>query len=271
MLPLLKWPGGKRWFTARYTGILPTQFDRYIEPFLGSGAVYFELQPARAILGDINAELIAVYNGIKKSWPAVLRHLRRHQRKHSDRHYYAVRDSDISDPIERAARLIYLNRTCFNGIYRVNHAGRFNVPIGTKKSVLFDTDDFKAMARLLAKAQIRKADFEVLVNESRRGDLVFADPPYTVRHNNNAFVKYNEKLFSWNDQVRLAGALERARRRGVQIVATNANHASVRALYRGRGFQLTTVSRFSSISAAVDSRKQYEEVVIVGNVKGAFT
>lgn len=267
MQPFLKWPGGKRWFVSAHADLLPKNFGRYFEPFLGGGAVYFQLKPSCATLGDVNPDLVAVYKSIKKNWPAVVKHLRAHQREHCKRYYYKVRRSCPANPIERAARLIYLNRTCFNGIYRVNRDGDFNVPKGTKKAVLLDTDDFKNVARLLSKARIQHADFGKLISQAERGDFVFADPPYTVRHNNNAFVKYNETLFSWADQERLATALTNARKRGVKIVATNANHKSIRDLYKGKGFQLLAVSRYSSISAAPDSRKQYDELVILGNVE----
>jgi DNA adenine methylase len=268
MTPVLKWPGGKRWFVAKHAELLPKRFKRYIEPFLGSGAVFFRLQPERATLGDINPELIAVYRGIKKDWKGLRSLLCRHQRQHSDRYYYKVRDVQASSAVEKAARLIYLNRTCFNGIYRVNREGRFNVPRGTKDKVLLPTDDFEAVARLLTRAKLCVSDFEPLIDEAERGDLVFADPPYTVRHNNNAFVKYNENLFSWHDQMRLAAALIRAHSRGVHVVATNANHNSVRALYSNNGFTLTAVSRFSPISANSERRKQFEELVVLGYGKG---
>jgi len=143
--------------------------------------------------------------------------------------------------------------------------GRFNVPKGTKNAVLYDNDDFKVIAQALSNADIRVSDFELLTEEARKDDLIFADPPYTVRHNLNGFVKYNETLFSWDDQVRLADALTRARNRGAKIVSTNANHSSVRELYRARGFTLKTVSRFSPISADPESRTQFEELVILAN------
>lgn len=267
MQPFLKWPGGKRWFVSAHFDLLPKEFGRYFEPFLGSGAVYFQLKPTRATLGDLNPELIAVYRSIKQDWAAVESLLRTHQRAHCKRYYYEVRQSRPTDRTERAARLIYLNRTCFNGIYRVNRSGAFNVPIGTKQAVMLDSDDFEAAAKLLAKARIEQADFAKLISQAGRGDFVFADPPYTVRHNNNAFVKYNETLFSWDDQERLARALTSAKKRGVKIVATNANHASLRKLYEGSGFRFRTVSRYSSISASAESRKQYDELVILGNVE----
>jgi DNA adenine methylase len=269
VLPFLKWPGGKRWLTLKHAGFFPTEYCRYIEPFLGSGAVFFFLEPNRAILGDLNQDLITVYRGIQTDWRKLQRLLQKHAQKHGKRYYYRIRKADPKDPIERAARLIYLNRTCFNGIYRVNLEGRFNVPKGTKDTVLFPTDDFQSVARLLSHAELREAqDFESIVDEARKGDFLFVDPPYTVRHNNNAFIKYNENLFSWDDQVRLAEALGRARKRGAKIVATNANHQSVQKLYRDKGFYLNTVSRFSPISASPDSRKQFEELIISANTKG---
>jgi DNA adenine methylase len=262
MNPFLKWPGGKRWFIANYVDLLPKRFNRYIEPFLGSGSVFFFLQPRQALLGDINADLIATYNGIKEDPVALESLLQKHHESHSKRHYYKVRHLEPIDPIERAARLIYLNRTCFNGIYRVNLQGKFNVPMGTKDSVVLGTDDFEQVASVLANAEIRVSDFKNLIEEAIQDDLIFADPPYTVRHNLNGFIKYNETLFSWDDQLRLADALARARDRGAKIVSTNANHASVRGLYEDRDFTLKIVSRFSSISAKSTSRRPFEELVI---------
>ena len=260
--PFLKWAGGKRWFVHRHVDLLPKTFNRYIEPFLGGGSVFFHLQPANSLLGDTNPELVAAYLGIKQKWKSVVRSLQYHNRMHSNDHYYAVRDKRPREIVSRASRMIYLNRTCFNGIYRVNLQGEFNVPRGTKDSVLLDTDRFDTMSRLLEGADIRVADFEVLINEAKAGDFVFADPPYTVRHNFNGFVKYNEKLFSWQDQERLAEALIRAKSRGVHILSTNANHSSIRELYDDYGFNLITTSRFSSISASSEHRKQFDELII---------
>lgn len=262
LTPFLKWPGGKRWLTQAHSHLLAVPYRRYIEPFLGSGSVFFALAPADAILSDANAELIDTYRAIR-SRPHVLRQcLEAHATAHSDEYYYKVRASQPSGLVERAARMIYLNRTCFNGIYRVNLSGMFNVPRGTKDSVILETDDFPQLSKALKGAELRCGDFEAVIDEARRGDLVFADPPYTVRHNTNGFVKYNEKLFSWDDQERLAATLARAFKRGATIVATNANHASVRDLYTKHGFQHFPVSRFSSMSSKGSTRGQYEELVI---------
>lgn len=266
--PFLKWPGGKRWFVQKHAALLPQTFNRYIEPFLGGGSVFFHLQPQKSLLGDTNPDVITAYKSIKEDWSALIRSLQHHQRKHSDDHYYSVRQCIPKEVVQRASRMIYLNRTCFNGIYRVNLRGEFNVPRGTKDAVILDSDEFETVARLLKSADIRLADFEVLIDEAVVGDLVFADPPYTVRHNLNGFVKYNEKLFSWQDQERLAAALTKAKDRGVQVVSTNANHKSIRDLYRNEGFRLITTSRFSSISASAESRKQFEELIVLSCPKG---
>jgi len=262
MTPFLKWPGGKRWFVANHPALLPSVFNRYIEPFLGGGSVFFYLKPPQSILSDLNPELIATYEAIRDGWEALKGRLLSHQSNHGGDYYYAVRESKPRLPVTKAARMIYLNRTCFNGIYRVNLDGKFNVPKGTKDAVVLETDDFEGAATLLANAELRTSDFEPVIDQAHENDLIFADPPYTVRHNVNGFLKYNEQLFSWNDQVRLADALARARTRGAKIVSTNANHDSVRRLYRERGFALKAVSRYSSISADPKSRKQFEELVI---------
>ena len=263
MTPFLKWPGGKRWFVSKHSKLLPSKFNRYIEPFLGSGSLFFYLKPKRAILGDINADLTATYRGLKNNWFEVERLLEKHEENHCGAYYYLIRSSKPRTDAARAARLIYLNRTCFNGIHRVNRDGCFNVPMGTKDSIIFDGDDFRRVSRLLEGIRIQTSDFEELINQGVENDLIFADPPYTVRHNVNGFIKYNEKLFSWKDQIRLAAALTRARERGVKIVSTNANNLFVRQLYVDNGFDVRTVSRFSSISADPTSRKQFEELVIL--------
>lgn len=234
---------------------------------MGSGSVFFHLKPKQAVLGDINADLVAAYQSIKDDWVEVERLLETHEEKHGEAYYYLIRDTEPRKDIKRAARLIYLNRTCFNGIHRVNLEGIFNVPKGTKNSVLFDTDNFEEVSKLLAHVEIHASDFEAIIDVAKKNDFVFADPPYTVRHNVNGFIKYNEKLFSWKDQIRLADALTRARKREAKILSTNANNHSIRKLYEERGFTTKTVSRFSSISADPQSRKRFEELVIFSNLK----
>lgn len=266
--PFLKWAGGKRWLVEHHPNIFPAFSGKYIEPFLGGGSVFFHLTPDRAVLSDTNAELIDTYVAIRDDWQNVLDLLRHHAKKHSDVYYYTVRSSRPKSLEEKAARFIYLNRTCFNGIYRVNRKGQFNVPRGTRNSVIFEKDNFEELSGLLKNAELKACDFEDVIDSASAGDLVFADPPYTVRHNNNSFIKYNEKLFSWDDQIRLASCLRRAAERDALIIATNAYNQSVIELYQG-WFQLRSIYRKSLISADRTFRGRYEELLIMGNVEYA--
>lgn len=259
--PFLKWAGGKRWLVNHRPNLFNTNFKRYIEPFLGSGAVFFHLQPANAILCDQNPSLIETYNAIKGDWARVLRELRKHQRSHSRAHYYAVRETKYRSRYTRAAQFIYLNRTCWNGLYRVNLSGEFNVPIGTKSNVLLDTDDFQRVSDLLSNSDLKVRDFEKTIDLAKSGDLIFADPPYTVKHNLNGFIKYNERLFGWDDQIRLHHALCHAQKRGARIILTNADHSSIRKLYK-KHFCLESVSRKSVLSGDKNYRGEVRELII---------
>lgn len=260
--PFLKWAGGKRWFVEQYANLLQIEYNRYIEPFLGSGAVFFHLMPKTAILSDSNKELINTYKAIKKNWPLVYRYLKEHHKRHSKKYFYTLRKSTTRSVESAAARFIYLNRTCWNGLYRVNRSGAFNVPIGTRTSVIFENDDFEQISEYLKNAKLYSCDFEKIIDMAGKNDLVFVDPPYTVSHNNNSFIKYNEKLFSWNDQERLCKALERAKTRGVKIIGTNACHEKIKNLYKN-SFILKTVARNSLISGKKDARGTFEELIIL--------
>ena len=260
LTPFLKWAGGKRWFVANHAKFFPESYDRYVEPFLGSGAVYFYLQPKRALLSDLNLELISSYRAIRDHWSLVSDALAQHQANHSDEHYYRVRSAPVEDEIGAAARFIYLNRTCWNGLYRVNRQGEFNVPRGTKNAVLLESDNFQATSRKLRGASLKCVDFEESIDSARKYDFLFVDPPYTVKHNHNGFLKYNDKIFSWEDQVRLRESLFRAKERGAFIVMTNANHESVRELYRG--FVRRSLTRQSVLSGNVSGRCETEELLV---------
>lgn len=259
--PFLKWAGGKRWLVRKHCHLFPSAFSRYIEPFLGSGALFFALKPRRALLSDSNAELVNAYLAIRDDWEGVASRLARHQRLHSKPHYYSVRAQRPTHLTAQAARLIYLNRTCWNGLYRVNQQGVFNVPIGTRSSVLREEDNFAGVSKVLNRAEIRASDFGKSLQRARRGDFIYADPPYTVKHNMNGFVRYNERIFSWADQERLAHMLLAAKRRGAIILATNANHRSIRDLYRPH-FHLTTVPRVSQLAADTTARGIADELII---------
>lgn len=259
-IPFLKWAGGKRWLASSYSDLLPTSYNRYYEAFLGGGAVFFSMQPKLATLSDINEELIECYSVLRDDWQNVVERLHYHQLHHSKDHYYIVRNSKPRSLTNRAARFIYLNRTCWNGLYRVNLKGEFNVPVGTKTNVLMESDNFEDLSALLRNAELLVADFENVIDKASDGDFIFADPPYTVRHNHNGFVKYNEKIFRWEDQIRLRDCLVRAKKRGCLVLLTNANHPSVIELYEN-DFQLFSLSRSSVIAADSNNRGLYEELV----------
>lgn len=259
VIPFLKWAGGKRWLTYRIAGITPK--GRYFEPFLGSAAMFFHSAPSSAVLSDCNRDLIGTYQALQADHMEVFKHLAEHAKRHSKEYYYELRDRSCRNQFTRAAKFIYLNRTCWNGLYRVNKQGSFNVPKGTKDSVLLDDDAFELVAARLQNAELACADFEDQINKAEAGDFIFADPPYTVRHQYNGFVKYNETLFSWDDQVRLRDALRRAKQRGAEILLTNADHESIRSIYAD-GFEISEAQRYSAISGIKKSRGTYAELLI---------
>lgn len=262
--PFLKWAGGKRWFVSQYDRFIPKKYNRYLEPFLGSGAVFFHLRPRDAILGDCNKDLIATYTALNKNWELVYRYLKNHQKNHSKEYYYQIRNANIRSEASQAARFIYLNRTCWNGLYRVNKKGLFNVPIGTRSTVLLESDNFNEISKLLDFAKLYNSDFEIIIDKAKQDDLLFIDPPYTVRHNHNAFIKYNEILFSWQDQIRLFKSLKKASDRGAIIVATNAYHDCIMKLYKN-DFLISQLSRSSGISSDKTTRGRFEELLILSS------
>lgn len=250
---------------SKYQQIFPGEYNIYIEPFLGGGSAFFHLAPEQAIIADVNAELINTYRVMERN-PAQLRALlEMHQENHSPEYYYQIRDSEHNETIAKAAKFLYLNRTCFNGMYRVNKLGQFNVPIGTKQHFVYDVNRFEEYAKILHNTHIRKQDFVDTIRCANEGDLVFADPPYTIAHNQNSFIKYNEKLFSWKDQQRLLGALIRARGRGANVIATNACFPELRQMYETNHFYTQELSRYSSISGIADGRCRQSELLISSN------
>ncbi|WP_081035929.1 DNA adenine methylase [Rhodobacter capsulatus] len=265
--PFLKWAGGKRWIISRHDFTLPSFSGKYFEPFLGGAAIFFHLSPKSAVLSDVNPRLIDTYKALKEDWAAVYDILKRHQQMHSKDHYYATRSNWSSDIFERAAQFIYLNRTCWNGLYRENLKGEFNVPMGSKDWVISEDDDFASIGAALKYADIKCADFEGVIDDSSEGDLVFVDPPYTTAHNMNGFVKYNESIFTWEDQVRLRDSIVRAVERGAKVVMTNADHSSLRQIYEGVGV-CKSVARASVISGASSGRGKTTELLLSVGPRG---
>lgn len=261
MEPFLKWAGGKRWMITKSKGLFPENINRYFEPFLGGGAIFFHLQPNEGQLSDINNDLINSYQIIKEDWRNLYDVLTHYNALHSSTFYYDIRSSKPETRLLQAARFIYLNRTCWNGLYRVNKNGSFNVPIGTKTNVIMDNDNFQKLSDLLQNIDILSCDFETTINRAELGDFVFVDPPYTVKHNLNGFIKYNETLFSWDDQIRLRDSIIRAVNRGVQVLVLNADHASIKELYENMG-EFSILNRASVIAGNSSARGIYSELAI---------
>ncbi|WP_320165335.1 Dam family site-specific DNA-(adenine-N6)-methyltransferase [uncultured Trichococcus sp.] len=262
MEPFLKWPGGKRWLTKKCPQIFSLKTNTYIEPFVGGGSVYFFLEHQNAIISDLNRDLIKTYQALAKDPNKILERLMDHQLNHCSDYFYKIRSIKYSDSFDLAARFIYLNRTAFNGMYRVNQSGQFNVPIGTKTKIDYDFERFSDYSNLLKTASIRNEDFVKSICRAGSGDFIFADPPYTVSHNNNGFIQYNEKLFSWEDQIRLLSALTKAVNRGADVITTNAAFPELKMLYEDRGFYVYTISRYSSISGNNKGRNVQNEYII---------
>jgi DNA adenine methylase len=263
MQPFLKWAGGKRWLFKNGDFCLPEINQNYIEPFLGGGAVFFHLQPQNALLSDANGRLIELYQVIRDDHLSFKDLLADHAQGHSKEYYYETRQTKFETKLERAAQFMYLNRTCWNGLYRENKKGQFNVPIGTKDAVLLPNDDFKGWSKALRGKQLKCQDFEKSIDAAKDGDVIFVDPPYTVRHNMNGFVKYNQNIFAWEDQVRLRSALERAGERGAKFIMTNADHESIRDLYKNFG-QHQQLSRHSVIAGKSAHRAKSTELMVSG-------
>jgi DNA adenine methylase len=266
--PFLKWAGGKRWLAASYAELLPRHFRRYFEPFLGGGAVFFSMTPESAVLSDLNERLVRCYDQIKQHPDRFSALMRMHQRKHSRLYYYEVRSKKLRSPLQKAAQFLYLNRTCWNGLYRVNLDGVFNVPVGTKNSVIFEGESFADYAAVLQGTELVACDFEETIDRAKKGDFLFVDPPYTVKHNFNGFAKYNEQIFRWADQVRLRKALDVAAARGVKILLSNAHHESVIELFSDLG-KVHIVNRSSILAADSRYRSRVTEIAISVNYEPA--
>lgn len=262
MNSFLKWPGGKRWFIGKYNCIFPSEYNCYIEPFLGSASVFFYLQPQRAILSDTNAELINLYTVMREHPLALATLMEKHESAHCKEYYYRIRSIKTGNQIECAARFLYLNRTCYNGMYRVNQKGEFNVPIGTKTRCANDADSFEEYSSLLQKAHLFSCDFEESISQAKHGDLLFADPPYAVASKQGPFINYNDKLFSWDDQKRLLKSLCEARRRGAYIIATNSNNLQLNEMYLENDFFTQTISRHCVMAADPTKRNPTKELLI---------
>lgn len=263
--PFLKWAGGKSRLLAQYQAYFPPHFVSYYEPFLGGGAVFFHLLPRlrSAILADINPELVNVYRCVRDYPQAVMAHLQVHRDRHSRTYYYALRSQrHLSCPIERAARLLYLNKTCYNGLYRENSKGHFNVPMGSYKNpAICDVDLLISASQALQAADIYQAPFDQIIHwAEQESDFVYLDPPYHPISTTSNFTGYSRYGFTAADQRRLQEVFVTLARRGVKVMLSNSNCGFIRELYQDYPQHLIQASR--AINSNAQRRGRISELLI---------
>lgn len=258
--PILKWAGGKQWLAPAAQQLRPPGWTgTYHEPFLGGAAFFLALAPRRAMVSDANAELINTYRALIEEPEHIIDILQRYP--YERKFYYKLRDTKPRLTRFQAARFLYLNRACWNGLYRVNRAGQFNTPFGKYTNpTIVDPNRVRAAVRVLSGATLTIAHFDGALDKTKAGDFVYCDPPYITGHQNNGFIKYNAHLFSWADQERLAARVIRLKQRGVHVLVSNADHPSVLRLYSGLYYY--RVVRRSLIAAATVNRGLTTEALL---------
>lgn len=267
--PVLKWVGGKRQIINEIIKYIPKNFSTYYEPFLGGGAVLFELQPKRAIVNDINAELINLYEIIKNNVEELIEELKQH--KNEKAYFYHLRELDRNKeeynrltPSQKAARLVYLNKTCYNGLFRVNKAGQFNTPFGNYKNPnIVDEYTLKAVSNYFNKAQISFTcqDFEDTLKGIRKGAFVYFDPPYDPISDTSSFTGYDKGGFDRNEQIRLKKTCDWLNDKNVKFLLSNSATDFIKELYKD--YKIVTVQAKRAINSVSEKRGEIDEVLVM--------
>lgn len=266
--PVVKWVGGKTKLLPELLGRMPEKFNRYYEPFAGGAALFFRLAPRRAVLADSNHDLVGLYTAIAKDVNAVIRRLEMHRELHDESHYYETRtrwnDREVSwSTPERAAAFIYLNKTCFNGLWRVNRAGAFNVPIGRYTDPpICVPDTLRAAQQVLARAEIRRADYRTAVSDARAGDFLYFDPPYDPVNPTSNFTSYTADAFGPDEQRALADTARALVAKGCRVMLSNSDTPFIRSLYKGMRVERVKCPRAINSNAA--KRGDVDELIITG-------
>ena len=260
--PFVRWAGGKTWLLShlpKIIGKLP--IEHYHEPFLGGGAVFFSLSHTKkAYLSDANVQLINTYIHVRDNPEKLIELFKEMPNSESD--YYRIRKEFTSEnTVENAARFLYLNQMSYNGLYRVNRAGQYNVPYGFREKLVYDTGKILKASQKLQNARICAGDFEVNKYRIKPNDLVFLDPPYTVSHNNNGFIAYNQQLFSLEDQRRLKRFIEFIKRKGAYYILTNAAHDAIKEIFLTATDRLVELQRPSLIGGKKATRATISEYI----------
>jgi DNA adenine methylase len=266
--PVVKWVGGKTKLLPALTARMPDHFERYYEPFAGGAALFFRVAPERAVLADSNPDLIGLYTCLTRDVAGVIRKLEHHRTAHSEDHYYTTRtrwnDRERSwTTADRAATFIYLNKTCFNGLWRVNRSGAFNVPIGRYTDPpICVPDALQAASALLGRATLRCADYRAAIGDARRGDFLYFDPPYDPVTPTANFTSYTAGSFGAEDQRALADAARGLVGRGCRVMLSNSDTPFIRSLYKGFGIERVKCARAINSNAA--KRGDVDEVIMTG-------
>ena len=271
MSPVVKWAGGKRQILEKLKANLPEKFNNYFEPFIGGGALLFDLAPKNATINDVNQELLAIYTCLKDDelYRLMLEELDKHEKNHSEEYYYHVREWDRDPRFEleplwkRAARAIYLNKSCFNGLYRVNAKGYFNVPSAKKEHVVtYSKANMEDIHESFKddNVTILSGDFVEATRNAHEGDFVYFDPPYDSWEDKESFTAYSKFDFNKDDQRRLADCFKDLTNRGVKCMLSNHNTAYINELYNGFNIQIIKAKRMINANAA--GRGAVEEVII---------
>lgn len=269
--PFVKWAGGKTQLLDRLHTFMPNKFNNYFEPFIGGGSFFLNIAPKKATINDFNAELVCAYKCFQNDelFESLKNELKKHEVNHSEEYYYKIRLMDKEEgffnlPIYvRSARMIYLNKSCFNGLYRVNSKGFFNVPSGRKKKVVtFDEENFDSLREYFRNNDITilNGDFEDAVKNAKAGDFVYFDPPYDVIENKNSFTSYAKNDFGKDEQIRLAKLYKKLSDKGVLVMLSNHNTAFINELYKD--FNIHVVNAKRMINSKADGRGDVEEVII---------
>lgn len=266
--PVVKWVGGKRQLLDEITLLLPKQITSYCEPFLGGGAVLFSIQPAKAIVNDLNQDLITVYEVIRDDVESLIESLMKHE--NTAEYFYTIRDMDrdkeayqAMSKVEKASRLIYLNKTCFNGLFRVNSSGEFNSPFGHYKNPnIVNKPILKAVNKYFNVSNITfySEDFAETLKRVRRGSFVYLDPPYDPVSDTASFTGYNKGGFDRNEQIRLKRCCDELNQRGVKFMLSNSATNFIKELYGE--YKITIVKAKRSINSDASKRGAIEEVLI---------
>ena len=270
--PFLKWAGGKTQLLPQFQAYYPAKslVKRYVEPFVGSGAVFFDvkrlLQPPTVVLADSNEELIGVYLAIQGEVEDVLGHLRHHERFHCREYYYRTREGKARylSRAARAARFIYLNKTCFNGLYRVNSNGQFNVPLGDYKNPrIVDEDNLRAASLALRGVEFKAVHFRKTLTYAKRDDFIYFDPPYDPLSSTSNFTAYTQSQFGELEQKELARLYHQLDGIGCHVMLSNSATPLVLRLYENERFTINPVKARRSINSKADRRGPIQEVVVL--------